>query len=277
MMTGTGKNIKIIDTHVHLQYDRYAGDRDAVLKRASAAGISSVIVPGTTLEDSRQAIALAETYAKADCAVYATVGIHPTNAHTLTPNTLTALRELAQHPRVVAIGETGLDYYWPQVQDRSWPCAEPAEQRDVLTAHLDLAADLGLPVIIHDRDAHEDTLKLLGAWVDGGPHRRGTLHAYAAGPDHLQEVMALGFFIGIDGPVTFKKAAALHEVARRVDLDHLLLETDGPYLTPAPHRGKRNEPAYLPYVVAHIAALRSTSPETICRKTSRNAIALFKL
>jgi TatD DNase family protein len=267
----------IVDTHVHLQYDRYAGDLDGVLDRAAEAGVTKVIVPGTTLEDSRRAIALTERYAQASCTVFATVGIHPTHAYNLPADTLPRLRELAHHPNVVAIGETGLDYYWPQAKNRDWPCPEPTEQRDVLRLHLDLAAELDLPVIIHDRDAHEDTLRIVRTWLQGGERRGGTLHAYAAGPQYLDEVTELGLYIGIDGPVTFKKAESLHQVARRVDLNHLLLETDGPYLTPAPHRGKRNEPAYLTYVAEHIATLRSKPVEEIYAATTRNAARLFNL
>jgi TatD DNase family protein len=274
-MTIKDARCSLVDTHVHLQYERYAGDLDAVLERAAAAGVTHVIVPGTTLADSQQAVALAERYAQAPCAVYATVGVHPTHALGFTPDHMARLRALAHHPRVVAIGETGLDYYWPGVQDRDWPCPDPAEQRRALECHLDLAADLNLPVMIHDRDAHADTLAILRSWVAGGAGRHGTLHAYAAGPDNLEAVSAMGFYIGMDGPVTFKKAVDLHDVARRVDLDALLLETDGPYLTPAPHRGERNEPAYLTYVAERIAALRACPVEEICERAAHNAARLF--
>ncbi len=265
----------MIDTHAHLQDRRYRSDLVEVLKRAAKAGVTAAIVPGTDLESSREAIALAERYATAPCALYATIGYHPTGAQGLTPQTLAELRELARHPRVVGIGEIGLDYYWPRQPKRKWPCASPPQQRKAFREQLDLAADLKLPVVIHDREAHEDTLEILRAWVAGGTERRGTYHAYAAGPLLLDEVLEAGFYVGMDGPVTFKSAADLHQVARLVPADRLLLETDAPYLTPHPYRGKRNEPAYVAYVAQRIAELRGAAPKTIDRETTENARRLF--
>ncbi len=265
----------MLDTHIHLQFPIYADDLDAVLARAAEAGVSACIVPGTDLEDSRAAIALSERYAAGPCVLYVAVGFHPTNAHLLTPDALRELRALAQHPRVVAIGEIGLDYYWPQQSRRDWPCAEPAQQRAAFERQLELAAELDLPVAIHDRDASDDTLRILRAWVAGGGGRSGVYHAYAGGPTRLEETLALGFYIGMDGPVTFPKATDLHAVARQVPLERLLLETDGPYLTPHPYRGKRNEPGYLRYVVQQIAALRDCTPESVDATTAANAHALF--
>ncbi len=267
----------MIDTHVHLQHKRYAQDLEAVLERAARAGVTAAIIPGTTVEDSRAAIELAERHAGTPCAFYAAVGIHPTGADELTPSALAQLRELAQHPRVVAIGEIGLDYYWPRQPDRRWPCADPATQRMAFKRQLDLAAECGLPVIVHDRDAHADTLRLLEAWGRGDAGRGGTLHAYAAGPDLLEAALDLGFYVGMDGPVTFKSASDLHQVARQVPLDRLLLETDGPYLTPHARRGQRNEPAYLQYVAQRIAELRGTSPKALSAATDANARRLFRL
>jgi TatD DNase family protein len=267
----------MIDTHVHLQSDAYAKDIDAVLQRAAESGVTACIVPGTNLVDSHAAVALTE---RSD-ALYAAVGFHPTNAHTLTQGALTELRELAQHPRVVAIGEIGLDYYWPQVPNRNWSCADPATQRAALLAQLALAAESELPVIIHDRDAHEDILSILEDWTGGetapGEKKRGgILHCYAAGPGLLTRALKLGFYIGMDGPVTFKKAHGLHQVARQVPADHLLLETDGPYLTPEPHRGKRNEPAYLTYIAQRIADLRDVPVDEIAHVTTENTRRLFE-
>jgi len=265
----------VIDTHAHLQHARFADDLDDVLASAAENGVTAAIVPGSTLEDSRAAIALAKRYAGAPCALYAAVGIHPTDANGLTPTTLAELHELAQHPRVVAIGEIGLDYYWPNIPNRGWPCAEPAQQRTALEAQLALAAELSLPVILHDRDAHADILDILRAWMRDHPERSGTLHAYAAGPTLLEEALALNLYIGMDGPVTFEKATGLHEVAQQVPLDRLLLETDAPYLTPHPHRGQRNEPAYLSYIAERIAALREMPVETLAAATTTNAQRLF--
>ncbi len=267
----------LIDTHAHLQHARFAEDLDAILTRAAARGVTAAILPGSTLEDSRAAVALAERYADAPCALYAAVGIHPTDADGLTPATLAELRELAAHPRVVAIGEIGLDYYWPNIANRGWPCAEPAQQRAALEAQLTLAAELSLPVILHDREAHADILDILRAWMRGHPERDGALHAYAAGPALLEEALALNLYIGMDGPVTFEQATGLHEVARRVPLDRLLLETDAPYLTPHPHRGQRNEPAYLAYVADSIATLRDIPVDALAATTTANARRLFAL
>ncbi|HOU15961.1 MAG TPA: TatD family hydrolase [Anaerolineae bacterium] len=266
-----------IDTHAHLQHTRFADDFAAVLTRAAECDVTTAIVPGSTLADSRAAVVLAERYTGTPCALYAAVGIHPTDADSLTPATLAELRELAAHPRVVAIGEIGLDYYWPRIVDRGWPCAEPTQQHAALEAQLALAAELSLPVILHDRDAHADILDILRAWMRGHPERTGTLHAYAAGPALLPEALALNLCIGMDGPVTFEKATSLQEVARQVPLQRLLVETDSPYLTPHPYRGRRNEPAYLPYVARRIAALRDIPVETIAAATTANAQRLFRL
>lgn len=265
------------DTHIHLHFDAYAADREAVLVRAAGAGVTTCLLPGSTLADSQAAVALAERGTASPCVLYAAVGIHPTSADELTPAALVELRALARHPGVVAIGEIGLDYYWPALPDRGWPCASPPQQRAALVAQLELAAELGLPVLIHDREAHADTLQLLRTWVAGGPGRTGTLHAYAGGPALLDEALALGFYIGMDGPVTFRKATALHEVARRVPLDRLLLETDGPYLTPEPHRGQRNEPAYLTYIARRIAELKAVPVEQVMAATVANACRLFRV
>ena len=272
----------LIDTHAHLQHARFAGDLDTTLARAAECGVSIAIVPGSTLEDSRAAVALAERYptprkAGTPCTLFAAVGVHPTEADNLTPTTLAELRELARRPHVIAIGEIGLDYYWPNIPDRGWPCAEPAQQRAALEAQLMLAAELSLPVILHDRDAHADMLDILRAWMRDHPERSGTLHAYAGGPGFLPEALSLNLYIGMDGPVTFKKATDLHEVARQVPLERLLLETDAPYLTPHPYRGRRNEPAYVAYVAERIAALKNLTVETIATTTTANAQHLFQM
>jgi len=267
----------VIDTHVHLQLRHYDGDVADVLARAAAANVRSVIVPATKPADCRQVVSLAFGQAEGPCPVYAAVGVHPTSAHTLTDPDLKTLEELARNPHVVAIGEIGLDYYWTARQDRDWQCAEPEAQRHALRRQLDLATELDLPVIIHDRDAHTDTLAMLREWRAGDPRARGTLHSYAGGPELLQQVLDLGLYIGMDGPVTYRKARDLHEVARIVPLDRLLLETDGPFLTPQPHRGRRNEPAYLPLIAMRIAELRGVSPAAVIEATTANAMALFDL
>lgn len=276
-MLAADSEMLLVDTHVHLQHPTYAEDLLAVLTRARQQGVQTCILPGSTLPDAQAAVALAERFAEGPCALYAAVGIHPTDADTLTPATLARLRELARHPRVVAIGEIGLDYYWPQQPQRSWPCAAPAQQRWALEQQLLLAAELGLPVIIHDRDAHEDTLAILGAWVHEDSTRTGTLHAYAGGPTRLEQALALGFYIGMDGPVTYRKAHNLHAVAQAVPLERLLLETDGPYLPPHPYRGRRNEPAFLPLIAQQLAELRQVPVTEIAAASTHNASRLFNL
>ncbi len=267
----------VTDTHVHLQDAAYDRDRAAVLDRAADAGVEFAIAPGTDLTDSQTALRLAEGSQDGPCRIYAAIGIHPTNAHLLTPQGFKQLRHLADSPHVVAVGEIGLDYYWPKITNRGWHCASPEVQRAALESQLQLASELDLPVIIHDRDAHDDILRILSKWRATDSGARGTLHAYAAGPQRLQEVLNLGFYIGMDGPVTFKKATALHSVARLVRLDRLLIETDGPYLTPVPHRGKRNEPAYVTYIAARIAELRGVSTQAIIETTTANARRCFDL
>jgi TatD DNase family protein len=267
----------LVDTHVHLQDPRYSDDFEHVLARAAEAGVTKAIIPGTTVEDSAAAVQLAERYAESPCALYAAVGVQPTHAHLLTAEALSTLRELARSPRVVAIGEIGLDYYWPAIKNRGWHCADPVEQRDALNQQLALASELDLPVVIHDRDAHSDTLDALRAWTAAHATARGTLHAYAGGLTHLAAVVELGFYIGMDGPVTFRTATELHAVARQVPLDRLLLETDGPYLTPVPHRGTRNEPAYLRHIAARTAELRELSLDQLVAATTINAGLLFGL
>ncbi len=267
----------MIDTHVHLQHPWYAGDLHQVLERAAQAGIRAAIIPGTNLSDCREAVSLVHDHSGTRCRLHAAVGIHPTEAHQLDRETGAALESLAGSQSVVAIGEIGLDYYWPSVQDRGWVCAEPDVQRGALQAQLELASRLDLPVVIHDRDAHIDVLHILRDWLGAYPQARGTLHAYAAGPELLDEFLDMGLHIGIDGPVTYKKAARLHEVARRVPLSRLLLETDGPYLPPAPRRGERNEPAFIPLIAARIAELRGTTVDAVAKATTDNASRLFGL
>ncbi len=277
LLTSVYNGPMLTDTHAHLQHSHYTDDLEVVLKRAIGSGVAAILIPGSTIEDSRMAVALAEQYADSPCALYAAVGIHPTSADELTPAVLAELRELATHPRVVAIGEIGLDYYWPRITNRGWPCAAPAQQQVALEAQLMLAAELSLPVILHDREAHADILAMLRAWLHGHPERTGTLHAYAGGPTLLPEVLALNLYIGMDGPVTFEKATALREVARQVPLDRLLLETDAPFLTPHPYRGRRNEPAYLVHIAECIAGLKNITVETLAAATTANAKHLFGL
>ncbi len=271
----------LIDSHAHLDFHQFDADREAVIERAREAGLVAIVNIGTSLPSSRAAVALAERYDF----IYAAVGIHPHDAKTVTPEVLAELRTLARHPKVVAVGEIGLDYY----RDLS----PRAVQRRVFADQLALAAELALPVVIHSREAHDDVLAALRRWgslppgggTEGGtgvlPPGGGTeggtgvLHSYSAGPERLQEVLRLGFSIGISGPVTFPKANRLRAVAAAVPLERLLVETDCPYLTPQPYRGRRNEPAYVRYVVEAVARARGVPAEAVAQAATDNTRRLF--
>lgn len=254
----------LVDTHVHLDMEAYDADRGDVLRRAAEAGVSWVIDVGADMASSRRAVALSE----GESAVFAAVGVHPHDACTLTPGALAELRALAAEPRVVAVGEIGLDYY----RD----LAPRGEQRRAFEAQLALALELRRPVIVHSREAREDTLAILRAAAGGqGGALRGVMHCFSGDVEFALAAIGLGLHIGIDGPVTYPRATVLAEVVRQVPLEHLVLETDSPYLTPQPRRGQRNEPAFVRYVAERVAELRGLSVDEVGRVTSANARALF--
>lgn len=257
-----------IDSHCHLNFDRFDQDREDVIARAVEQGVRVMINPGVDLPNSRAAIALAERYEQ----VYAAVGIHPTSADQLDQKALRDLHELAQHPKVIAIGEIGLDYYWPEQQDRGWPCASPETQRAAFRRQLDLAAELSLPVIIHDRLAHTDVMIAL----EDSRDVTGVLHSFSGDLELAEWAIDLGLYVGITGPVTYKKAREMKAVARQVTFERVLIETDAPFLAPAPHRGRRNEPAYVQVVAQEIAQLRGTSLAEVAQLSTENARALFQ-
>ena len=248
----------MIDSHAHLDFPQFDDDREAVVERAREAGLAAILNVGADLPSSRAAVALAERYDF----IYAAVGVHPHDAKTVTPAVLDELCVLARHPQVVAVGEIGLDYY----RDLS---PRPV-QRQVFADQLALAAELALPVVIHDREAHDDVLATLRGWQG-----TGVIHSYSAGPKRLDQVLGLGFLIGISGPVTFPYASRLRTVAAAVPLDRLLVETDCPYLTPVPYKDQRNEPAYVQYVVEAVARARGVPVEAVARATADNARRLF--
>jgi TatD DNase family protein len=263
--------MRLIDSHAHLSFPQFDADREAVIRQAREAGLVAIVEIGADLESSRAAMGLAEAHDF----IYAAVGIHPHDAKSVNPATLAELRELAHHPKVVAIGEIGLDYY----RDLS---PRPA-QREAFDAQLALAAELGLPVVIHSRDAFDDTLAALRdhfaslpmGGTEGGLGGRGVVHSYSGGPARLDEVLALGFSVGLSGPVTFPRSERLRAVATNVPLARLLVETDCPYLTPQAHRGKRNEPAYVRYVVEEIARARRVTANKVALATADNAERLL--
>ena len=258
----------LIDTHCHLDFNQFSKDREAVLSRAVEHGVTAIINPGVDLRSSQAAIALAERYES----VFAAVGVHPTSTDELDGSALRTLRELAQHPKVVAIGEIGLDYFWPGQPNRDWPCASPETQRAAFRRQLDLAADLQLPVIIHDREAYTDMM--IGLEDSRGVS--GVLHSFSGDLALAEWVVDLGFYVGISGPVTFKKSHAMKEVAGQIEFDRLLVETDAPFLTPSPYRGRRNEPAHVGIVAQEVAHLRGCDVSRVAYRTSENARALFQ-
>ncbi len=259
----------LIDTHAHLDFRQFDDDRNAVLDRAWQAGLIAVITIGIDLKTSRAAVALAEAHER----VFATVGFHPHDAKTADDAALIELRDLARHSRVVAIGEMGLDFY----RDRS-----PRDvQRRVFRRQLQIAAELGKPVVVHDREAHADTLEILRQWIAESQttfsEYRGVLHCFSGNLALAQAVIELGFFIGVDGPITYRNARKLPDIVKALPLDRLLVETDAPFLTPHPHRGQRNEPAYVRLVAEKIADTKNLPLEEVAQATTANAKALFQL
>jgi TatD DNase family protein len=253
---------ELTDTHCHLDDERYETDRAAVVARARAAGVTRLVTVGYDLASSRRAVELAAALP----GVYAVVGVHPHDAAGVPPDYLEELRQLARAPRVVAIGEIGLDFY----RDLS---PRPV-QREVFVAQLYLARELGLPVVIHCREALGEVYAILRREAVG---LSGVMHCFSGSWEEAKRFLALGFYLSIAGPVTFAGARRPVEVARQVPLERLLLETDAPYLTPEPHRGKRNEPAYLVPTAQKVAAIRGICIEELAAATTANAARLFGL
>ncbi len=268
----------LTDTHCHLDLINFDADRSEVLERAVQAGVERILVPGLNLTSSLSAVKQAHSHPM----LFAAIGIHPTEVSDFEPSMLKDLRSLARHPRVIAIGEIGLDYYWTTT---------PRElQQKVLVDQLALAAELHLPVVIHFREKGDDTtedcasdlLRILKQWnsamkkennpLVGSP---GVLHSFSGSLKTARAAMKLGFFIGISGPVTYKNAQARQKLVAALPLDRILLETDSPFQTPHPHRGKRNEPAYVRLIADKIAVVRSESPDQVVSITGGNAQRLF--
>lgn len=251
---------RLIDTHAHLALHQFDADREAVINRALEAGVARMVEVGYDLPSSQAAVALAEAHP----AIYAVVGLQPNHAHEAPSDWLEQVRALAAHPRVIAIGEIGLDYYWMR--------APAALQEQVFRAQLALARELALPVVIHSRDAHADTLRVL---ADGAHGLAGIMHSFSGDRAYARACLELGFLLSFSGMLTFGKATDLHEVARQAPLAMLLTETDSPYLCPHPHRGKRNEPAYVRLVTERLAALRGEPFPAIAAQLWANAERVF--
>lgn len=282
----------LIDTHAHLDFPDFAGDLDAVIARAAEAGVTRIITIGTSVEGSRHAVALAEKHPQ----VFAVVGIHPNSAEEAPADFVATLRELARHPRVVAIGETGLDYHRlpskavlepPPAWIAETPLNDPREieaiirdgaykarQAEVFLHQLELAAELGLNVVIHERDAWADTLELLRPYSG---KLRAVFHCFGKPPDALQQVLDLGHLVSFTGIVTFKNAGTVRDAARAVPADRFMVETDCPFLAPVPFRGKRCEPTHTRTTAECLAALRETTLEEIAAQTSQTARGFFRM
>lgn len=270
-----------VDSHAHLFFEDYKSDLDEVLQRARDAGVESIVVPGTDLATSREAVELANRYD----ALYACVGFHPHEAAKASPADLEEIEKLSAQPRVVAIGEIGLDYHYN--------FSPPETQRSVFAAQIDIARRRNLPIVIHSREAENDTLAIVeekvrqnGGWrsalvheYDRFPPPKGVFHCFPGDAAMAWKVINLGFYVSIPGPVTFGskpgKPNTMEAVAAKVSAEHLLLETDSPYLTPAPHRGKRNEPSNIPLIAQKIAEFQHLSVEDIARASSFGVHKLF--
>ena len=259
------------DTHCHLDFDRFDNDRSEVIRRAWEAGLTKILNLGIDVETSTAAIRLFANYPGR---IYAAVGVHPNYGQDWTEDTLSTLREQAHEAGVVAIGEIGLDYFREYTPH--------AIQQTIFRKQLDLAAEVNLPVIIHNREASTDLMQILEEWTvelqnTGHPlaDQPGVLHSYSDDLETARKGLAMNFYLGIGGPVTFKNAQDRKAVVRELPLDRILLETDAPYLTPHPHRGKRNEPAYIPLIAAEIARLQEISLEEVAETTTANADHLF--
>jgi TatD DNase family protein len=248
--------VKLVDSHCHLDDKQFSEDREAVIERAVAAGVERMMAIGTGdgPSDLETAIRLAELYPF----FFATVGVHPHDAAKTEPDTFDRLRDIVRHPKVLAVGEIGLDYHYD---------FSPREiQRDVFVRQLELAREAGKPVVIHTRDGWSDTTAILAEHYYGG----GIFHCFTGGPAEAREALDLGFHLSFGGVLTFPKAEALREAARMAPLDRILVETDAPYLAPVPHRGKRNEPAFLVETVRKLAAVREIPVEDLAEATTRN-------
>ncbi len=251
------------DSHAHLDDKRFDSDRDALIAQIHENGVDFVMNVGADIDSSTRAVTLAEQH---DC-IYAAVGVHPHDADSMTEDKLDMLRKWASHKKVKAIGEIGLDFYYDNSDRRA--------QRYWFERQMELAHEVGLPVIIHDRDAHEDCMAIL-------KQKRvdmcgGVMHCYSGSAEMAKQVLKLGMYISVAGPVTFKNAAKLPEIVRMVPAERLLIETDCPYLSPEPHRGERNHSGHVRYVAQKVAEIRGMTVEEVAEMTKRNAMTLFNI
>jgi len=250
----------LIDTHCHLADDQFNADVELVVERARAAGVQRFVVPAVDVATAERTLRLAERFEE----VYAAVGIHPESLHDLPEQAFDEIRAMAAHPKVVAIGEIGLDYYWD--------VAPRPIQQEVFARQMQLAAELSLPILVHNRDATEDTVRMVQTAPTG---LVGSMHCFTGSIDIARQCINKGFFISFGGPVTFKNARDVQDTASQVPDDWLIVETDSPYLSPQPLRGQRNEPARVRLVAEKLALLRGRNVEEIETLTTENALRLF--
>lgn len=257
----------LIDSHCHLDAEEYDADRSDVLARAWAAGVTAVVVPGTDRRSSSRAVDLVEEVLPEGPRLFAAVGIHPHSASEHDADAMAALEELSGRSRVVAVGETGLDFHYN--------FSPPERQRDSLRDHVRLARRRRLPLVLHCRAAEDDLLAILEE--EGARECGGVVHCFTGSGPMAERLLEMGFFLGFTGIVTFKNSADLRKVAAGVPADRILLETDGPYLAPIPFRGRRNEPSYLPRVAEVLAEERGTTAQELAEAARRNTIRCFHL
>ncbi|HCX62634.1 MAG TPA: hydrolase TatD [Clostridiales bacterium] len=254
---------KLIDSHAHLDDDRFDSDRTEIINKLKDDGIELILNPGADLATSKKAVKIADEYSF----IYAAVGCHPHDSKYMNDETMGVFRELSKNKKVIAIGEIGLDYYYDN-SDRE-------TQKKWFREQIKLANELDMPYIVHDRDAHEDLFKIMKE--EAKSNTRGVLHCYSGSVEMAKEFIKLGFCISLAGPVTFKKAKTPKMVAKKIPLDKLLIETDSPYLTPEPYRGRRNEPKFVRYIAEEIANIRNVSLGVIIESTNQNFKKLFCL
>ena len=249
------------DSHAHLDDERFQADFDGILARMRQNGVTAMMNIGCDLPSSQNSVRMAERFDW----VWAAVGSHPDDAANVTPARIAVYREMCRCPRVKAIGEIGLDYHYEDVPR--------AQQQEAFRMQLSLARELDLPVVVHEREAHEDGMRI----IDEFPEVHGVFHCYSGSYEMAKELIRRGWYIGFTGVVTFKNARKAIEVASQIPLERILIETDCPYMAPEPFRGRRNDPSLVPYVAAKIAELRGLSPEAVGKATSDNAKRLFRI
>lgn len=253
----------IFDTHAHYDDEAFNEDREAVIKSLAAAGVETVVNIGASMASSETTLELTRNYPF----IYGTAGVHPSETAELDEEKFQRLKEIVREPKIVAVGEIGLDYYWEK----------PAHdiQKNWFERQLELAREVNLPVVIHSREAAKDTLEIMKAAKAGD--MGGVIHCFSYGKDMAKEYLDMGFFLGIGGVLTFKNAKKLREVVEYAPMAQLVLETDSPYMAPEPNRGKRNTSANLPYVVNMMAEIKGLSPEDVIAATEKNARRLYRM